>query len=48
MNAILVRISIQNVTKISKVTNHLITKIKGLAALYSVLVVGAGFAESVL
>jgi len=47
MNAILVRTLIQNVTKISRVINHPITKIKGLP-LYSVLVVGAGFAESVL
>jgi hypothetical protein len=47
MNAILVRTSTQNVTKISRVINHLITKIKGLP-LYSELVVGAGFAESVL
>jgi len=47
MNAILVRTSTQNVTKISRVISHLITKSKGLP-LKSVLVVGAGFAESVL
>jgi hypothetical protein len=47
MNAILVRILIQNVTKISKQMYHPITKTRGIP-LYSVLVVGAGFAESVL
>jgi hypothetical protein len=47
MNAIRVRTLTQNVTKISRVINHLITKTRGIS-LYSELVVGAGFAESVL
>jgi len=47
MNGILVRISTLNVTKISKRMCHPIMKTRGLP-LYSVLVVGAGFAESVL
>jgi hypothetical protein len=47
MNAILVRTSTQNVTKISKQMYRPITKTKGLP-LYSAVVVGAGFAESVL
>jgi hypothetical protein len=47
MNAILERTSTQNVTKISKQMYRPITKIKGLP-FYSELVVGAGFAESVL
>jgi hypothetical protein len=47
MNAILVRTSTQNVTKISKQMYRPITKTRGIP-LYSVLGVGAGFAESVL
>jgi hypothetical protein len=47
MNAILVRTSTQNVTKISKRMCRPITKTRGIP-LYSELGVGAGFAESVL
>jgi hypothetical protein len=47
MNAILVRILTLNVTKISNQMYRPITKTRGIP-LYSELVVGAGFAESVL